>query len=146
MSYRVSPALLAAAGCFIALAALLPGREFPPSPGWWCVAGSMTLIASCSERHGRSHLTPGVGTTSPGGMNGLARLRTRRCRSWLVTGMLVIADTGRDRYASLVVDDGACCPQFGLADAVVVAAQLFRGHWSLSRRSADVELPASARS
>jgi hypothetical protein len=36
---------------------------------------------------------------------------------------MVIAGTGRDRYASLVVDGGACGPQRGLADPVVVAAQ-----------------------
>lgn len=42
--------------------------------------------------------------------------------SLVVAVMLVIAGTGRDRYASLVVD-GACGPQRGLADPVVVTAQ-----------------------
>lgn len=43
--------------------------------------------------------------------------------SLVVAVMLVIAGTGRDRYASLVVDGGACGPQRGLADPVVVTAQ-----------------------
>ena len=43
--------------------------------------------------------------------------------SLVVAVMLVIAGTGRDRYASLVVDGGACGAQRGLADPVVVTAQ-----------------------
>lgn len=43
--------------------------------------------------------------------------------SLVVAVMLVIAGTGGDRYASLVVDGGACGPQRGLADPIVVTAQ-----------------------
>jgi hypothetical protein len=51
------------------------------------------------------------------------RLRTRRCPSWLVAGMLVIAGAVRDGGACLIVGSGACGPQRGPADPVVVAAQ-----------------------